>query len=163
MLRVTAKAWNSRDYNVHDESGLVGKILVGSRFVGHVLTVGDERYGARMRGWIGRRYFMESSDVVVARARARLDWAGLVEAIGLGLGLFHSTLVLEYSSAKYTLRFRGFWSMTVDLVQENTVVGSVVHTSGFPWSSATADLPSELPVQIRLFVIWLTLLPLKFE
>ena len=147
MLIVTPKAWDSWDYSVHDESGLVGEICVGSRLIVSVLTVGDESYGVRMRGWINHRYSMESSDVVVAEARAPY---------------FGSWRFLEYSGGQYTLRSRSFWSdKTVDLFRENTVVGSVVHTSYR--SGATADLPDELPVQIRFFVIWLTLIELKFD
>jgi hypothetical protein len=149
MLHARPKGWFSWDVDVYDESGLVGEIVVGSRFVVSVLTVGDEAYAARVSGWMSDRYSMESNDVVVARARATR---------------FHSRLVVEYSGAQYTLRSRGFWSKAVDLVREITVVGSVVRTTIFRWwGGATADFPSELPVQIRFFIIWLVLISSKFD
>lgn len=150
MLHVERKAWwySLSEYRVYDESGLVGEIRVGSRFTPSVITVDDEGYLGRIAGWARHHYLMESGDVVVAHAQSPA---------------FRSDCVFKHSGAQYTLRYPRWWGSTVDLVKEDTVVGSLAG-SGFLWSSGiVADLPNDLPVQIRFFIIWLRLYSKKFE
>jgi len=70
---------------------------------------------------------------------------------------FRKTFRIVHEGRHYALKARSFWRRELVLYEGETEVGSLVR-EGFFTRRTRVQLPEELPLVLRLFLIWLTML-----
>ncbi|MBL8899184.1 MAG: hypothetical protein JNM84_16210 [Planctomycetes bacterium] len=91
----------------------------------------------------GRDYTMRRAGKTVLATRAS--------------GLFRPDYPFEHQGRRYVLARQSFWSHRLVLRDErNAEIGSIA-PDGLLTRRATAELPEELPLPLRVFAIWLAL------
>ena len=94
-------------------------------------------------GWMGGDFFLSIGRRELASADKPSAW--------------HRRFTVRADGTKYVLQARSAFSRKFDLLRGRRKVGSIEPTS--IWTrGATADLPAELPLELRVFMIWLALL-----
>jgi len=70
---------------------------------------------------------------------------------------FRHTFIVHYNGRDYTLRRQSAWRRTSVLMEGERVIGVISPESA--WTRrADADLPSDWPVAIKAFVMWLVII-----
>lgn len=135
--------WFSWDFTVRDAAlQLVGGVTVASwRERGAVNASGIEHQVSR-QGLLGP-FVLEHRGSIMASAEKP--------------SAFRKTLQVEWGSRHFTLKARSVWSRDVALFEGGRTIGSITPDSFFG-RRAQVDLPDDLPVVVRLFLIWLTVL-----
>jgi hypothetical protein len=148
VLRAVPKSWFSYSFDVFDRTGtrVAAADLSNWRENGK-LEVGGRRYLARHETW-AREFVLEGED-------------GLRVAVAEKPSAWREILSLEYGGARYELRKESPWRSTFVLSREDIgVVGSIRQKSFFG-RETSVELPEELPVEVRVFILWLATLMRK--
>lgn len=66
-------------------------------------------------------------------------------------------MVIDYANASYDLAPRGLFTRTFDLHSGGAVIGSL-SAKGLMTRKMKVDLPESLPLPLRVFVVWLTVM-----
>ncbi len=105
------------------------------------LTVQGVAYTARREGMVSGAFLLESAAGVVARATKP---SALLRSFSV-----------EYAGRRYTLRAPSALRRELVLFNGSTRLGSV-SPEGMFTRRAAVDLPSTLPLAVRVFIVWLT-------
>lgn len=148
MLRAVRKSWFSYNFDVFDRTGTrVAKADLANWRENAKLEVGGRRYLARHETW-AREFVLEGED-------------GLTVVVAEKPSGWRDNFSLEYGGARYELRKESPWRSAFVLSQEGVgVVGSIRQKSFFGMET-NVDLPEDLPVEVRVFVLWLATLMRK--
>ena len=143
MLQIVPTNWYSWDFRVTDESRPVADIATNWWREKGALTVGDTTYpvyrGAPMSG----RFVLERAGSVLAQAEKPSS--------------FRREFVIHHTGREYTLRPESVLRRAFILLDGSRQVGSIAPNSTFS-RSAAADLPHDLPLPVRMFIVWLTVI-----
>jgi hypothetical protein len=144
MLIATPKRWFSWDFEVHEGGGQpVGDVRVSAWRERGAITVGGIEYpvtrGALLSGVV------TLSDVGGVLARAVKPSA------------FRRAFTLEHDGKEYVLKAASAWGRDFALLDGEREIG-VVRPARALGRQARADLPEDMPLEVRLFVLWLTLM-----
>ncbi len=143
MLIATPKRWLSWDFEVHEGGGQpVGEVKVSAWREQGAVTVGGIEYPVTRQGAVGA---------------FTLSGAGGVLAQAMKPSALRRMFTLEHDGKEYTLKAISVWGRGTVLLDGETKIGAVRHSGVFTWQ-ARADLPEDMPLEVRLFVIWLTVL-----
>jgi hypothetical protein len=142
MLRALPKSLFSWDYAVLDGQQPVADIEVSFWGERGRLRVQDASYDVRREGWLGA-FVLEADGSVVARAEKSSP--------------FLRSFAIEHAGRSYTLRARSPFERTFLLEQGSRAIGSV-SPEGMFTRRARADLPEDLALPLRVFMIWLALI-----
>jgi hypothetical protein len=147
-LALVPKAWYSWDFSV----------IGGNRTLAVLdLSAWRERADIMIDGGT-HRVFREgavSGDFIIERGGLKLARATKPSA-------FRNMFIVHYNGRDYTLRKRSVWGRTFELMDGERQIGSIERTSW--WTRrAAADLPSDWPVPVKAFVIWLAIILWKRE
>ena len=112
------------------------------------LTVQGVTYTARREGVMSGAFVLESTAGVVARATKPSSLRRL--------------LIVEHSGRQYTLRATSALRREFILLDGSTRIGSL-SPEGIFTRRADVDLPSALPLTVRVFIIWLTVMLWKHD
>lgn len=148
MLRAVPKSWFSYSFDVFDRTGTrVATADLSNWRENAKLEVGGRRYLARHETW-AREFVLEGEDgLIVAMAEKPSGWREIFS--------------LEYGGARYELRKESPWKSAFVLSREGVgVVGSIRQKSFFG-RETSVELPEELPVEVRVFILWLATLMRK--
>lgn len=147
MLKAVPKGWFSYDFDVYEEvnpGAPIARADLSNWRENAKLEVGGTRYEATHRS--GRKEFVltreDGSTVLVAEKPSA----------------WKERFSFEYDHVGYELRKESVWRKTFVLSRDGGgAVGSLQHGGMFKreW---TAQLPEELPIEVRVFVMWLTFL-----
>ena len=107
------------------------------------LTVQGVTYTARREGVVSGAFVLESSVGVVARATKP--------------SAMRRSLIVEHSDHQYTLRATSALRREFELLDGSTRIGSL-SPEGIFTRRAKVDLPSALPLSVRVFIVWLTVM-----
>lgn len=110
------------------------------------LTIHGVTYTARRDGVMSRTFVLESASGVVARATRP--------------SMLRRSFIVEHAGHQYTLRAASTFRREFVLFDGSTRVGSI-KPQGMFTRRAEADLPSTLPLILRVFIIWLTVMHWK--
>jgi hypothetical protein len=143
MLKVMPKRWRSWDFAVIDERGQeVGEVRLSAwRERGSVVAGGLEYKVSRERA-LGTSFVLEGAGSSVARADKQ--------------SAFRRAFAIVQGEKEYVLRARSAWRREMVLYEDLTKIGTVAPHSAFG-RQARADLPEDLPLEFKLFVVWLAL------
>lgn len=148
MLRAIQRSWFSYNFDVIDRTGTrVATADMSNWRENARLEVEGRRYLARHQTW-AREFVLEGEDgSIVAVAEKPSSW--------------RETFSLEHGGVRYELRKESPWKSSFILSREGVgVLGSVRRKSLFG-RETIVELPEELPVEVRVFVLWLATLMRK--
>ena len=72
-------------------------------------------------------------------------------------GFFSGTFRIEYTEKQYTLESRSVWRRERVLYEEGKEIGTIIPEGAFT-RRARAEFPDDMPLVLKLFVVWLTML-----
>jgi hypothetical protein len=143
MWSATPKGWMSWDYAIRDEAGrLVGDVSLAFWRERGTIGCADGEFQVRRQSGFGA-FVLEQAGVVVARAEKP--------------GPFGRTVFVEYGGGPYALKPRGILRREMVLYNAEREIGSI-GAAAFLTRRSRVLLPDELPVALRLFLIWLAVL-----
>ena len=106
------------------------------------LEVGETRYEAHSKGRAGKEFVLEKED-------------GWVVAVTQKPSVWRNRFVFEHAGNRYELKKESTWGSAFVLWRDG--VGSVgsVRSKGFFKREWIVELPEELPLEVRVFIVWL--------
>lgn len=143
-LHALRKSIFSWDFTVMDGPAAVADISLAWWREKGALTVEGREYPVHREGLVGGAFILEGTDAVLARA--------------VKSNFFSRSYEVEHGDRHYVLkRKRFFLSRNYLLFAGDSEVGSIVF-EGIPSRSLRAVLPGELPLPVKVFIIWLVIL-----
>jgi hypothetical protein len=143
MLTVVRTHWFSRGLTVSDGSRVVATIDMARWRERGVLTVQGVTCRLFRERPRGGDFILESSGTTLARARKP--------------SAFRRTFIIDHAGRRYVLRARAAFRRAFVLVEGDREVGSVSPASLFA-RGASAELPVEMPLPVKAFLIWLVVI-----
>jgi hypothetical protein len=147
-LTLHPKHWFSWDFTVDDGQRAVADIDVSWWRERGTLSVAGRTYPVYREGLMSGDFILESDGVVLARAAKP--------------SAFRRAFELNHDGRTYILRARSAFRRAFVLEHGSREVGSVV-PQGLMRRWATAELPDTLPLPVKVFALWLTILIWKRE
>lgn len=147
MLQIVPTHWYSWNVRLTDRSRPVADITTSWWREKGLLTVDGTAYRAYRESLFGA-FLLEHAGSVLARAERS--------------GFLRRDVVIHSAGWEYTLRPRSIFRHSFILEQGSREVGTITPHSIFG-RKATADLPEDLPLPVRAFIIWLTVLSWRRE
>ena len=142
MLRAVPKGWFSSTHILFENDTEIGLIqFSGWREAGE-LTIRGSSYRVYRESLMGP-FLLEAADTILARAEKP--------------SALYRTLVVLHADKKYTLEARSSWGNKFVLLEDGKEVGSV-HPEGSLKRKALGDLPEEIPLPVRIFMLWLVMI-----
>ena len=142
-LQIAPTSWCSWDFKVSDESRPVADIAVSRWRDKGELIIGGATYRAYREARPSRAFVLEGADGVLAQAMVQ--------------GVFRCAFLIRHAGREYTLRPRSMFRRAFVLLDGSQEVGSLAPQSAFT-RKAAADLPHDLPLPVRMFIVWLTVI-----
>ncbi len=142
MLRAVRKHWFSYDFDVSDRTGTrIATVDLANWRENAKLEVQGRRYLARHETWTKEFVLSFEDGQTVAVAKKPSAW--------------NEIFSLEHGGARYELRKDSPWRSSFVLSRKGVgSVGSIGRKSLFG-REIIADLPEELPIEVRVFLLWL--------
>ena len=142
-LQIAPTRWYSWDVTVSDESGPLADIATSWWREQGAFSIDGETYRARREGVLSGDFVVEGPDGVIARAEKT--------------SIFRREFLIRHDGRSYTLRPRSMWGRAFVLLTGTQEIGSLAPKSLFS-RKAAASLPDDLPLPVRAFVVWLTMI-----
>lgn len=143
MLKAIPKSWLSWDYSIVDGSKQVADIDLAFFREKGKLTVEGEEYTVYRENLASGDFILDSGNGVLARAEKPS-------------ALFRR-FTIDHQGRQYTLEAASALSRRFVLLDGSTEIGSIT-PAGLLTRKASVDLPKDLPLPIRIFIAWLTLI-----
>jgi hypothetical protein len=143
MLIAIPKQWFSWKFTVTDGSQPVAEIDISQWREKGRLTVEGVDYRVYRENMMSGDFILESAGSVVARAQKP--------------SAFHRTFEISHDGDHYTLQAESAFRRTFLLLSGERQIGSL-SPERMMSRRAAVDLPAELPLAVRVFVIWLALI-----
>jgi hypothetical protein len=148
MLKLTPKSWLSWDFIVTDGESPVAEIDISWWREKGVLTVRGSTYEVYREGLMSGDFILESSGAILARAEKP--------------SALYRSFDLECGEKYYTLRAESAFSRKFVLMSEDRAVGWL-SPDGLFTRRATVELPENIPLPVKVFIIWLVVILWKRE
>jgi len=148
MLTVIPKSWFSWDFTVLEGSRAVADIDVSWWREKGILTVDGINYKVYREGLMSGTFILELDGVVIACAEKPKG--------------FHRAFLIEYAGKQYTLRAKSAFRREFLLLDGDREIGTL-SPKGFFTRRAAVEFPEELPLQTKVFIIWLAVILWKRE
>jgi hypothetical protein len=104
------------------------------------LTIGEQTYKITRRGLFSPTYELRrESDLVVSAQQAP----------------FVNRFAVKYGDKVWTLKAVGLTAKKFALLHGESQVGAISPTSYNPYRETIVDLPSEMPIEAQVFLIWI--------
>jgi hypothetical protein len=143
MLTATPRSWFSWDYAVSTPNDHLADIDISWWREKGTLTVDGQHYGVYRERPLSGKFILESHGAILASAEKPSS--------------FRRRLLVEHAGRQYELKPRGMFSRTFELHSGPAVVGSLSAKGVFS-RGMKVDLPATLPLPVRIFVVWLTVI-----
>jgi len=148
MLRATPVSWFSWNFLVSDGDNPVAEInLAWLREAGQ-LSVGETSYRVYREGVMSGAFILEKDGVRLARAEKPS-------------AVFRS-FVVDYNGRSFTLEAESALRRKFVLKDGEGLVGSIFPEGTFT-RKCIVDLPPDIPLAVRVFMIWLVIILWKRE
>ena len=148
MLTAVPRHWFSWDFTVTERSQAIAELDISWWREKGVLTVQGVDYRVYREGVMSGDFILESAGSVLARANKP--------------SAFHRSFAIDHEGMRYTLKAKDAFRRAFLLLDGDRHIGSV-SPEGIFTRRATVDLPAVLPLAVRVFIIWLTLILWKRE
>jgi hypothetical protein len=143
MLTASPRSWFSWNFTLAKDGESLADIDLSSWREKGALTVANSSYRVHREGLFSGAFVLESNGTVAARAHKPSAWT--------------RRLVIEVDGAQFELRPRSAFTRGFQLFKGERIVGNLSPAS---WLNRKLDveLPEDLPLLIKAFVVWLTVL-----
>lgn len=148
MLHLVPRHWYSWDYRVTDASRPVADIALSWWREKGAMTIDGATYQVSREAVMSGDFVLERAGSVLARAEKP--------------SVFRRAFVIRHAGREYTLRPRALFRRAFILMDGSRQVGSIAPTGAFT-RKAAADLPHDLPLPVRMFIVWLTVISWRRE
>ena len=148
MLEILPTHWYSWDVTVTDESRPVADIALSWWREKGALTIGGATYRLYREAPLSGAFVLEHAGSVLAQAEKP--------------SIFRREFVIRHAGREYTLRRASMFRRGFVLLHGSQQVGSIAPKSAFT-RKAAADLPHDLPLPVRMFIVWLTVISWRRE
>jgi hypothetical protein len=142
MLQIVPTSWWSWDVKVSDEARPVADIAMSWWREKGALAIDGARYRVYREAPLSGAFVLAGAGGVLARAEKP--------------SVFRREFVVRHAGREYTLRPRSMFRRAFVLLDGSREVGSLAPQSAFT-RKAAADLPHDLPLPVRAFIVWLIL------
>lgn len=143
MLTAVPQHWFSWDFTVMEGSLAVAEIDVSWWREKGILTVQGVDYRVYREGLMSGAFILESSGSVLARAEKP--------------SAFRRSFIIDHGDRQYMLRATSAFGRTFLLLYGNREIGSLSPEGVFT-RRTSVDLPAELLLPVRVFIIWLAVI-----
>ncbi len=147
-LQIAPLNWFSHNFTVTNQSQPVADIDVAWWGEKGALTIGGETYRMYREGWSSGPFILEQGSTVIARAEKP--------------SFLRREFQIRHAGREYTLVARSAFRRGYVLRAGTRDIGSV-EPVGFFSRKAAADLPSDLPLPLRMFIVWLVVIMWRRE
>jgi hypothetical protein len=104
------------------------------------VAIGEQTYKIKRKGLFSPTYELwRESDLVVSAQQAP----------------FVNRFAVKYGDEVWTLKAVGLTAKKFALLRDETQVGAISPTSYNPYRETIVDLPSEMPVEAQVFLVWI--------
>jgi hypothetical protein len=143
MWSAVPKHWFSWDFVVQDATlQPVAEVRLSSWRERGAIAAGGVEHKVSRQGILGAFVLLKDESVVASAEKP---------------SAFRKSFQIDHEGRRYTLKGRSFWQRGLVLLEGEKEIGSLVPT-GFFTRRAQVGLPEELPLILRLFVVWLAML-----
>jgi hypothetical protein len=147
LLEVSPRSWfSSRDYNIAHNGAAVGEIHCAWAREQGKITIGPANYTASRDGLTSGAFFLEANGT-------RLISADKPSAL-------HRSFTMQIGSKAYTLKAASAFGRAFVLTEGERDVGSIA-PQGLFGRKTKVDLPDDLALEVKGFLIWLVILMWK--
>ncbi|MGE5559120.1 MAG: hypothetical protein ACM3WV_11025 [Bacillota bacterium] len=143
MLNAIPKGWFSKDYRVMDGARQVAEIVMSWWREEGRLNIEGASYKAYREKLMSGAFLLET-DNGLALARAEKPSA------------FFRRFLIEYDEREYVFQAKSVFSREFVLFDGPSEIGRVA-PEGLFTRRAVVNLPEELPLPVRIFILWLTI------
>lgn len=143
MLTATPRRWFSWNYTVSTQDDHVADIDISWWREKGAIAVAGQHYGVYRERPMSGRFILEANGAPLASAEKP--------------GAFRRRMLIEHAGRQYELKPRGLFTRTFALHEGTAVLGTLSATGVFS-RRMQVDLPEALPLPVRLFVVWLTVM-----
>ncbi len=148
MLTAIPKNWFSWDFAVQEGEKPVAKLDLSLWREKGTLTIEGKDYRVYREGLLRGEFCLECEGKILARAEKP--------------SAFRRSYIVSHAGREYTLQARSPWRRPFILLQGSQEIGSIAPQRIFT-RKANADLPDSLPLPLRVFLLWLTVILWKRE
>jgi hypothetical protein len=146
MLEIVPTHWYSWDVTVTDESRTVADIATNWLREQGALTIDGTTYRLYREALLSGAFVLEHAGSVLARAEKP--------------SFFSREFVVYHDGREYTLRPESLFRRAFILMYGQQQIGSIAPKGTFT-REAAADLPHNLPLPLRMFIVWLSVISWK--
>ena len=143
MLTATPRHWFSWNYAVSSNSAHLADIELSWWREKGTLTIAGQPYSVYRERPMSGKFILEANGTIVASAQKPSS--------------LKRRLLIEHAGRQYELKPRDMFTRTVELRTGSTVVGRLSAKGVFS-RRMNVDLPETLPLPVRMFVTWLTVI-----
>ena len=143
MLTAIPRNWRTWDFALVDGGKSLAEIDMSSWRERGTLTISNEIYRVYRERLFTGAFVLESNGVVVARATKPSAWT--------------RRLIVEFGGSEYELKSRSSFSRGFRLLKDGALIGTL-SPSGIMSRRMNVELTEELPLSLKAFVVWLTVL-----
>jgi hypothetical protein len=148
MLEAIPKSWFSWNFKINEGSKKVADLDISSWREKGELRINGVDYVVFRKGTFRPTIILEQSNTKLAKATRS--------------SIFRHSFLIETDGKQYTLEKRSFVGRKIILKNDLGEIGSV-SPKGFLSRRAIVDLPENMELPLRIFVIWLALFLWKRE
>ncbi len=143
MLSAIPKHWFSWDFRVMDGTRQVAEMDLSFWRRKGLLSIEGIPYKVFREGLVSGAFILEVGGTVAARAEKP--------------NALRRCFLVEHAGRQLTLQARSVFGRAFALYDGQNEIGSVT-PEGFLTRRATARLPEELPLPVRVFILWLVII-----
>ena len=143
MLEAIPKSWFSWNFKISEDSKKIADLDMSSWREKGELRIDGVSYVVFRKGILSPTIVLEKNNAELAKATRS--------------SIFRHSFLLVMEGKQYTLEKRSFFGRSIILKNDLGEIGSV-SPRGFLSRRAHVDLPENIELPIRIFVIWLALL-----
>jgi hypothetical protein len=143
MLRAVPKGWFSATHILSENDVEIGMIqFSGWREAGE-LSIKGSTYRVYRESLMGPFLLEGGGSSLLARAEKP--------------SALYRTLVVQHADRKYTIEAKSGWSLHFIVLENEKEIGTI-YPEGSLRRKALADLPEEIPLTVRTFMLWLVMI-----
>jgi hypothetical protein len=143
MLELVPLGWFSWDFSVLQDGSPIAEIDISSWREKGVLAVGGSSYNVYREGLISGQFILELNGTPLAHAEKP--------------SALHRSFTIQHEGKTYILKAESVLGRTFLLLENDRRIGSITPAGMFT-RKATVDLPDEMPLPIKVFLLWLTVI-----
>jgi hypothetical protein len=143
MLMLVPLSWFSWDFNVLQNGSPIAEIDIFSWQEKGVLAVGGSSYKVYREDLMSGHFILELNGALLAHAEKP--------------SALRRSFTIQHEDKTYTLKAESAFGRTFLLLKNDRQIGSIA-PAGIFTRKAMVDLPDELPLPVKVFLLWLTVI-----